>query len=391
MENRNLYISILVIGSVFAFLTMLTDSDSLVAISIFYLTILLILILRLIIEWRWYRSHNAPYASEFFLILLSIIAISSSLIANNITLSHYFDLRIEESILSMSINLDTMSAGNYFVFLNRFGLIIVTPFMIILLLLIRKFYTGRYPVIFIKRRRVKKEYVHIYSLLIAILFTFNWIKTGIIEFNSLIFVLTITILIIQKYIIRIVIVPIQVVVPSRNRNSNIYTSRRTTTSPSSSRTRTRPSSQRSSSTSSTSSSRNTSSGVRQTTPTRTITSSSGSSAFVVPGLGNKATSVKRTTKKLSATSLKRIIPKGQHLSDDDFRCIFCYQFPTDTKVVICPHCHYAAHEHEFIKWHSVSQLCSRCNKIIEDRDIMKISGRDYGRLITMFKKRKIQN
>lgn len=374
---------------------MLTDSESDISLTIFYLTILLILIIRLIIEWRWYRTHNAPYASEFFLLMLSIIAFSSSLVASNITLGNYFDLRLEDTILSMSIDLDAISVGYFFVFLNRFGILIATPFMVILLFLIRKYYTGKYPVIFVNRKRVKKEYVHIYTLLVSLVFIFLWMKSETIEFNSLVFVLTITIFLVQKYLLRIVLVPIQVIIPSRNRNSNIYTSRasrRTISSPSSSRTRNRSSSQRSTSLNSSRNSRiNTVNTNTRVSSNSSSTRTSTSDAFVVPGVGNQASTVKRTTKKLSAASLKRIIPKGQHLSDDDFRCIFCYQFPTDTKVVICPHCHYAAHEHEFIKWHSVSQLCSRCNKQINDRDIIKISGRDYDRLITMFKQRKIQN
>ena len=59
-------------------------------------------------------------------------------------------------------------------------------------------------------------------------------------------------------------------------------------------------------------------------------------------------------------------PKVPSLSNEDFKCIFCFKLPEFPKdkgrgIVLCPKCRYPAHADEFKDWLSSSGLCSRCN------------------------------
>ena len=59
----------------------------------------------------------------------------------------------------------------------------------------------------------------------------------------------------------------------------------------------------------------------------------------------------------------KLRPKSGVISQDDFKCIFCFELPgkgNNTGIVLCPHCRYPAHLDEFSEWTLASNLCSRC-------------------------------
>lgn len=69
--------------------------------------------------------------------------------------------------------------------------------------------------------------------------------------------------------------------------------------------------------------------------------------------------------RIADSDLAKIRPKGGTLSDDDFKCIFCFSVPKlpadkNRNIVICPRCHYPAHVDEFRNWTRNSPFCSRC-------------------------------
>jgi hypothetical protein len=72
---------------------------------------------------------------------------------------------------------------------------------------------------------------------------------------------------------------------------------------------------------------------------------------------------------ISDKNLKKYRPKGSILSPEDFKCIFCFDYPRLPEdegrgVVICPTCKHPAHTDEFKDWHRSSNICSRCSAVI---------------------------
>ncbi|NHJ02893.1 MAG: hypothetical protein EAX86_12220, partial [Candidatus Heimdallarchaeota archaeon] len=113
---------------------------------------------------------------------------------------------------------------------------------------------------------------------------------------------------------------------------------------------------------------------------------SSSSVRVVPAISTPRT---RTVNKLSPAIINSLTPLGQHLTEDDFRCIFCYEFPIekDRQVVICPHCKHPSHENEYNKWIAVASICSRCNKPVKNVKMIRLPGSSYHKVINMFRKK----
>jgi hypothetical protein len=73
-----------------------------------------------------------------------------------------------------------------------------------------------------------------------------------------------------------------------------------------------------------------------------------------------------TTTRTISRNYDIYVPKGAHLTIDDFRCIFCFKLPKYSVdkgrgIVLCPVCRYPAHADEFKEWSRNSKLCSRCN------------------------------
>lgn len=72
----------------------------------------------------------------------------------------------------------------------------------------------------------------------------------------------------------------------------------------------------------------------------------------------------KTTKKIQNLNIFK--PKAAFLTEEDFKCIFCFRlpkFPEDKGrgIIICPNCRYPSHADEFIDWAKTSNLCSRCS------------------------------
>ena len=60
MERKNIfYLSLIIVGTVFAALTYVIDQDTEATLTILYITGAIALIVRLLVEWRYYYQHNA--------------------------------------------------------------------------------------------------------------------------------------------------------------------------------------------------------------------------------------------------------------------------------------------------------------------------------------------
>ena len=83
----------------------------------------------------------------------------------------------------------------------------------------------------------------------------------------------------------------------------------------------------------------------------------------------RATTTKRTTSVKRASkggNLNRYKPIASFLSEEDFKCIFCFKLPKLPEdkgrgIILCPNCKYPAHADEFKDWARTSNLCSRCS------------------------------
>ncbi|MFX0066257.1 MAG: hypothetical protein ACFFC7_29185 [Candidatus Hermodarchaeota archaeon] len=370
MVGRNVYLSICVVGFVFALLTLITDQPIETALTIAYITLTVVLLVKLLENWRYFQHYNAPIASGIFLIIPSLIAIGGVMIAHVASLGE--NGVFQSSLFELTLNLEFLGEESYFLFLNIFSIIFTLPSFIFLLLLIQKYYSGRYPSIFIFRKKFPNETVILYNFSMILTLVFLWFQANFIEFSGLCFSFVSIILLIQHYVLKVVIVPIRRVSVSRpaQRSSESVSVRPRSSHPSRS----------------------------SVSRTRSVTLSSrspriqpNSSVTVVPGV-QTARAVTRI-EKINPAILTKLIPSGQHLSTDDFRCIFCYEFPTEPnkKVVICPHCGHPAHSHELEKWLSVADICSRCNKSISTTKMYRLSGKNYGKLIKMFQNNRLNN
>jgi len=115
-----------------------------------------------------------------------------------------------------------------------------------------------------------------------------------------------------------------------------------------------------------------------TRTTRTTTTTTKPRSSRTSPTSNSRTTRTKTTKSVRsqrATTTPKVRdfskykPKGSFLSEDDFKCIFCFKIPKlpDDKnkgIVICPNCRYPAHADEFKDWMKTSNLCSRCSAVI---------------------------
>jgi len=93
---------------------------------------------------------------------------------------------------------------------------------------------------------------------------------------------------------------------------------------------------------------------------------------------------------------KKYIPKAGIITEDNFKCIFCFQLPnlsTDQGrgIILCPNCRHPAHADAFRDWLKSSNLCSRCGATIPSsfRNNPKvIPVKAYLQIYNEFKKRK---
>ena len=381
MVRRNLYLSICAIGFVFAVLTLIIEQQTDIALTILYITLVIVLSIKFIEEWQYFQRFNAPIASAVFIVIPSLIALGGTFLAQYASLGEGGILQAD--ILELTLDINFLNVDRFFLFLNLFSVVFVLPPYFFLLLLIRRYYSGRYPVIFIFRKKYQNELLILYNLGIFLCLSFYWIQTGSIELSGLGFIFISFILFVQHYVLKIVLVPIRrIPVSGGTRRSLSRGSNQTRTTQTSSQINRQSQS-----------SRNSVQTARPSLP-RTINRervSAQTSVNIVPGIGT-GINVNRI-EKIPPAILSKLIPVGQHLTDDDFRCIFCYEFPIETnkRVVICPHCGHPAHSHELEKWLSVANICSRCNKPLSTEKMYRLSGKSYGKLIKMYQKNSLNS
>ena len=93
--------------------------------------------------------------------------------------------------------------------------------------------------------------------------------------------------------------------------------------------------------------------------------------------------------------LNKFKPKGSFISEEDFKCIFCFKLPKlpedkNRGVVLCPNCKHPAHADEFKDWMQTSNLCSRCSAPISSnyrRNPEIISVKNYSIIYRYFLKK----
>ena len=81
---------------------------------------------------------------------------------------------------------------------------------------------------------------------------------------------------------------------------------------------------------------------------------------------------KQRKKQKPAIKIDRYQPKAGRLSEEDFKCIFCFNLPklpddANRGIILCPTCRHPAHADEFKDWLKNSTLCSRCDAEIPAR------------------------
>jgi hypothetical protein len=359
LVKRNVYLSVLLVGFAIAFLNQIVKPEISVTITLMYITLVTVALIKLTDEWRYYRSYNAPLASGIFISIPASIAIGGSLIAFFATLGDV-DNVLQTMFAVMDLNLELLQLDSFYLFFNLFSLIFCIPFFFILSILIRRYYSGTYPNIFIFRRKFPSESIIVLNVSFLVLFTIFWFDQKTIELSGLFFFIFSILTFIQNYILKFVIIPFKRVSrpASRSRQpQRRVTSSFTTSSPTQPARVTRAQ------------------GITRTTSPR-------STVQVVPPINVP----RRTTRKLSSALIASLTPAGQNITKDDFKCIFCYEYPTDRQVVVCPHCKHPGHADEFQKWLLVSNICSRCNKPINNVKMIRLSGSSYQKIIQMCEK-----
>ncbi len=137
------------------------------------------------------------------------------------------------------------------------------------------------------------------------------------------------------------------------------------------------------------------------TGTQTTTSRSHSSR-TTPTSHRQKTKTTKTTRSRAvkttskAINLARFKPRASYLSEDDFKCIFCFKLPklpddNGRGIIVCPSCRYPAHADEFKDWLRTSNLCSRCSAPIPSKFKQNpriISIRNYEIIYRHFLKKK---
>lgn len=375
MVERNVYLSICAVGFVFAVLTLITEQQTEVALTILYITLVIVLSIKFYDEWRYFQRFNAPIASAVFILIPSLVALGGTFLAQQASLleNGFF----QTYLLEMTLDINFLNIDRFFLFLNLFSVFFVLPPFIFLLLLIQRYYSGRYPVIFVFRKKYKNELVILYSFGMFLSLSFYWIQTGSIELGGLGFIAISFILFVQHYVLKIILVPMRrISVGGRPQRSSPRQTNRDRAPQTSSRPSRQPQLSRNS----------LPTGVRPSSPQtmNRVRTSAHSSVKVVPGM-DTGVNITRI-EKIPLAILSKLIPIGRHITDDDFRCIFCYEFPTeaDKRVVICPHCGHPAHSRELEKWLSVANICSRCNKSLSTEKMYRLSGKSYEKLIKMY-------
>ncbi|MHA2272400.1 MAG: hypothetical protein ACXACI_11085 [Candidatus Hodarchaeales archaeon] len=398
MQKRDLYLAILAFGFVFAFLALVMRDSQAEALTLAYLTLFTVLLLRLADEYHYFRSSRAAYATGLFVFIPAGLAIGSSLVAAE-------SPWLAENLMYGQIDVTIIRPGEYTFFVNSFALVFAMPFYAIAAYLILQYSQRHYRTAFFARKRFPGRFVgFIYSLALIGTTMACWSVFSIIEITSAIFVAALICCLLYYYIWETLTRAFQSASYPAQGSSTAASRSRATQTP-----RRQPRRRASSSDSWTSrpsfSSRPTATPTttpqQPTTPTATISpgietssrSRSPTSARSAPPRNTPVTPA-RTRSARSPSSQPRdqgkwakLLPTGRAISEDDFRCIFCYEFPErGATVVLCPYCKRPAHLGEFQKWKSTSHLCSRCNQDLRQRKPIQIRGNEYQTLVKAFRK-----
>lgn len=454
--GRNVYLSILVVGLVFAGLSYVTNLGVETSLTILYFTCASLVLLRLIVEWRYFRRHNAPPATGLFLGSLTALAVMGSLTSRFAQLGDQAFLR--EVLLSLTLDIDFLAMDPVLIYSNLFGLAFALPPYVLLVGLSRRFYLAYYPRVFLFRKRFPRQAVAFFNIAVAVSLGYLWAFTGLVEASELMFVGAVLFLVLSIYVFKTVLIPARVVTRPRGSGRTRPTRdtptqaqhggrvqdqpvRSTSTRPSipgmsgtvapirrdyhpvsPNRSSTQPSRAQPNSTTNARSTprtngasppaprsptpaspRRTSPQPRSTsegravqrpiantpTPTRTQrprrpqpTSRSDIEVVDAIPVGDEPR-IPSNGSKLTAEQVKKLRPFSPNYSADDFRCIFCYEIPSSgsDQVVVCPHCHRPAHLREFQQWSNYSSICSYCNKDLNPSQMVRLSGRNYARVV----------
>lgn len=338
LNNFKTYLAIGIVGLVVGILYVIIQSETPIMLTIFFITLYVVVALRYLLERRHYKKHKAILASTQFLLLPFIILLMGNYITS-------FAATYEIFLIS--------SSGNAVeIFFNLISLSLIVP-VIILTMHFNNYYSGKWPAIAI-RRKVRKR--RIIPLIIHSVFVFTillgFFINGKIDLVSLIFAIIYLVFIFRYFIfVRLIKSERRTVIMSSSSPSRQSTKVRT-----SSTTRRRSSSSR-----------------QISSPTRTRTAQSASrarrsSAKIAPGL--EITARKKTRKSTKTiktkTTVRDFFPNGK-ASKEEVKCIICFmdfKKKETRKVILCPHCKYPAHEDEFRSWYQNSKYCARCNKPI---------------------------
>ncbi len=316
--------------------------------TIFFITVYVVVVLRFFLERRHYKKHKTILASTQFLILPFCIMLMGNYISP-----------IAAAYEIFRVDIDLSSGSSIYSPFNLISISLIFP-VIVLSLYFRNFYSGKWPAIAVNRkvRRGRKIPFLIHTAYIAILligFFINWQ----IDFVSFIFVIFYFIFIFRYFIIAFAV--------RSNQQAQVTSSRSASTTRRSRATA-------SSRSASTARSRQRSASTRSRRPTASASSASrasrSSSARIDPGIEVRATRSTTTRKTSKTTTItKKIFPIGTP-KKEEMQCIICYM-DFDKKdrrrIILCPHCRYPAHEDEFISWFKTSRLCARCNQTISVR------------------------
>ncbi|UCE14329.1 MAG: hypothetical protein JSV04_03920, partial [Candidatus Heimdallarchaeota archaeon] len=103
MVGRNIYLSICAIGLVFTVLTLITEQQTEVALTILYITLVIVLSIKIIDEWRYFQRFNAPIASATFILIPSLIALGGTILAQQASFGE--DGFLQTAFLEMTLTI----------------------------------------------------------------------------------------------------------------------------------------------------------------------------------------------------------------------------------------------------------------------------------------------
>lgn len=379
------YVGIAILGGVLATLYATVAEDLETAYLIIFNTVYVICTLRFLLEWKYYRSHNAILASSQFLLLPFIILVSGLFLQPRIGLGSW---------AALSLSLGHLST---IIVLNPLSIALGVP-ILILMRLFSYYHSKRWLGFAIRRRLFKSRTVPIglHILFVAVVGGMGQ-YLGLFDVTAIIFGANFLFLVI-KYSIQPLLNKRRSRLQSRQggylddflsnpQQVRRYSSRSNSAPPVAEEARparrrgniplVSRNGQREISTNYKNARSISARGKshREISPTSTQSRTKPKTTKAKSKSTSSRTSVAQvdTGKELRTMSAKGarivntdpLLPSG-NISKEDLACIICYDEFTgkDGNVVLCKFCKYPAHEGEFIAWMQNSTLCPRCSKEI---------------------------